>query len=93
VGSQGRLSEAVTLLEPLPRASPIDPDVHLNFGNALAESGQVRRRSWCYPQIHWHWWPDHVDAHFNLGTLFKRIGRLDEAAAAYRNVLVQLRPR
>lgn len=31
--------------------------------------------------------PDHVDAHFNLGTLFRRGGRLDEAVAAYCDAL------
>jgi protein O-GlcNAc transferase len=87
VGSQGKLSEAVTLFETAAERAPNDPDVHLNFGNALAESGQVEAAVGCYRKV-LALRPDHVDAHFNLGTLFKRIGRLDEAATAYRNVLV-----
>ena len=76
----------MTALRTAAERAPGDPDIQLNLGNALAESGQAEAAAACYRKA-LELQPSHVDAHFNLGALFNHLGRLDEAVAAYRQAL------
>jgi Flp pilus assembly protein TadD len=90
LAQQGRLGEALPLLERAVRLAPNNPQARLNYGAALVTSGRptdavnqlreaVRLK------------PDYAEAHFNLGNVLRDSGHTTDAIESFRTA-VRLRP-
>jgi tetratricopeptide (TPR) repeat protein len=88
---QGRLAEAIALLEESLRLEPLNPEAHYNLGLALSKSGRFREAAVRF-ETALQLMPEHAEAHNNLANLLaKQPGRKAEAIAHYEAAL-RLRP-
>jgi tetratricopeptide (TPR) repeat protein len=88
---QGRLAEAIALLEKSLRLEPLNPEAHYNLGLALSKSGRLQEAAASF-ETALRLMPEHAEAHNNLANLLaKQPGRQAEAIAHYEAAL-RLRP-
>jgi tetratricopeptide (TPR) repeat protein len=90
LAEQGRLHEALPLLQQAVRQQPHSALAHQNLGVALAQAGR-REEAVAALQEALRLRPDYADACFNLGNVLREMGRLDEALERFRQA-VALRP-
>lgn len=83
---QGRLSEAVPVLEQAASLQPDDPAINNNLALVLELSGHIDRAIHIYRRLI-NDRPDNIEALSNLGDALRKIGQLDEASIFLENVL------
>ena len=84
--SQGRLTEAASLLSQGRAAAPREPMLACNLGRALAGLGRVEEAREAF-QAAIKLRPDFVDARFAVAELAHRARQFDEAEKAFRQLL------
>ncbi|MFA4943686.1 MAG: tetratricopeptide repeat protein [Lentisphaeria bacterium] len=87
---QGRLIDAILLLEEAAKLNPASDSAHCNLGVALEAVGRLAEAQAHYRETI-RLAPRSADAHFNLGNLQFRQGQLAAAEASYQAAL-RLRP-
>jgi tetratricopeptide (TPR) repeat protein len=83
LAQQGRLDDALPLLERAVRIAPNHPQARLNFGAALAASGRPAEAAGQLREAV-RLKPDYVEAHFNLGNVLRDARRTTEAIDHFR---------
>jgi serine/threonine-protein kinase len=81
-----KLEEAIACYRIALALRPQSPGVHLNFGNALREKGQLDQAIAAYEEAI-RLKGDYVEAHLSLGVALYRKGQPDSAIAEYREAL------
>ncbi len=87
---QGRLDQAVALLQDLSCRAPDSPEIHNNLGIMLKQMGQPAQAEASFSEAV-RLRPDFFQPHNNLGLILAEQGRLPEAVACYEKAL-QLSP-
>ncbi|HEY3283146.1 MAG TPA: tetratricopeptide repeat protein [Armatimonadota bacterium] len=79
----GRAQEAVALLQETAEATPTDPKAREMYGIALSMAGDSQR-ALGELEAAAALSPESASVHYNLGMVYERLGRSDEAGAAYK---------
>ena len=90
LAGEGRIPEAIQILEKALRITPDFAEGHFNLGYALLQAGKVREAIEHYEQgVRLK--PDSAMGHYSLGNALFRVGRIPEAMRHYEQAL-QLQP-
>ncbi|WP_010583983.1 sulfatase-like hydrolase/transferase [Schlesneria paludicola] len=83
IGLEGRVQEAITLLEEVVRQTQQFPAADLLLGDCLAQAGRLEDAAKTYQAVLVKR-PDFDRAHFSLGKVLTALGRTDEATDQFR---------
>jgi arylsulfatase A-like enzyme/predicted Zn-dependent protease len=88
ISLEGKLDEAVTMLQEIVAATSDFPAAELLLGDCLAQSGRLDEAVTAY-RSSLAKRPDFVRAHLSLGKIFSNQARFEESAAEYRRFIEQ----
>jgi tetratricopeptide (TPR) repeat protein len=86
LASQGNLAEAAQHFQAALKASPENASAHNNLGSVLARQKQYEAALEQF-LLATRFQTNYVEAHFNVGGAYLELGRLDEAAAKFIEIL------
>ena len=87
---QGKLDQAISLLQETIRLNPDNATLHYNLGNALAKKGQTDEAIRQFQEAI-RLKPDYAEAHYNLGLALVTKGQTDEAIRQFQEA-IRLKP-
>jgi len=83
---QGKLNEAVSILENVLKNRPNDSNAHSALGFALAQQGKLKEAAAHFGEAR-RIRPDDPQARFNLGVAYTKLDRLDDAILEFKAAL------